>query len=189
MDGSSSVTWWMGRKLVCRTCPVRTLAFSPESRRLAAGGRDDRSISVWDLSSGTRRILSSGEPDSATAFAFSPDGMLLASTSAFKRRVRLWSLATGQEHLVGSEGSRSVRSIAFSSDGLLLATADQEGMVGLWTASTGEQKARLDTRTTRIQAIAFSPDAQTLLLASGDDDHIRTWELSELFQTAEPQGF
>ena len=61
------------------------LAFSPDGRELAAAGLD--SIGIWDLSTGTRRVVwvshihsyGSFGPSSASAMTYSPDGRWLVT--------------------------------------------------------------------------------------------------------------
>jgi WD40 repeat protein len=111
------------------------------------------------------------------ALAFSPDGALLATASFPERHARLWELTTGQVCRIFEGHSRSVNSIAFSPNGCLLATAGNDGMLGLWTVATGQRRVSLDSQATWLRTVDFSPDGQTLVLATGDDDDVRLWDL------------
>ena len=87
-----------GRFLLC-------VAFSPDGRLLACG-KDNKTISLWDVDKGillhTLRGHAGGGRNSDTAYvrdvAFSPDGRLLASAGGDKT-VRLWEITPPEEIL------------------------------------------------------------------------------------------
>jgi WD40 repeat protein len=76
-------------------CGAHSVAFSPDGKRLAAGGYGHESIRLWDVE-GKQELLTLDAPGSGGAFfgtAFSPDGNLLGSTSdedAFFWRAPSW---------------------------------------------------------------------------------------------------
>ena len=166
------------RMVLHHPSPVVCVAFSPDGRWLATGGKRDWSILLWDLQTGSCRILLEHVPGPAMALAFSPDGALLASASFPEHHARLWDLKTGQVRRTFEGHSRSLNSIAFSPDGSLLATAGNDGMVGLWSVATGQRQVNLHGQATRLLTVDFSPDGQTLVLATGDDDDLRLWDLA-----------
>ena len=159
--------------------PVVSLAFSPDGRWLATGGRK-RSLILWDLPKGSRRVLLENGTGPTRGLAFSPDGTLLASASDFERLVRLWDVNTLTESRVFAGHTHAVISVAFSPDGSHLATAANDRTVGLWTVATGQRQARLDSQADILQTVAFSPDGRSLVLAVGDDDDLRFWDLADL---------
>ena len=59
-------------------------------------GSDDRTVHVWDATSGKDKFTLAEHIDKVTSVAFHPDGKLLASGSADKI-VRLWNLANGKK--------------------------------------------------------------------------------------------
>jgi WD40 repeat protein len=68
---------------------VRSVAFNPDGKTLAIGGRDD-TIRLWDVIK--RRQIGhplTGHTDWVNSVAFSPDGTILASGSR-DDTVRLW---------------------------------------------------------------------------------------------------
>jgi WD40 repeat protein len=157
---------------------VIRLAFAPDGRSLAAGGKD-HVIMVWDLAGARPRFRLSGPWGPVASLAFSPGGELLASAGGFEDQVRLWDARKGQPHRVLAGHAIGTSSVAFSPDGRLLATGGGDGIVRLWNVSTGRQQLSLDGASVRIRTVAFSPDRRRLA-ATGNDDDIRLWELSEL---------
>src|SRR5262249_12511861 len=76
---------------------VWSVAFSPDSRRLASGSRD-RTIRIWDVADGRELLCLRGHAAGVRGVAFAPDGRRLASGSD-DRTARLWDLDAGLELL------------------------------------------------------------------------------------------
>src|SRR5512145_760565 len=148
------------------TKPINTVAFSPDGRWLASGGKDD-TIKIWDTSTGYVLRTLYAHSSNVNAIAVSPDGKLLASASGdrtdkrdlstFKRggivggvqdnTVKIWDVQTGQQIKVLSGHELPVGGVAFSIDGRSLTSASGDS-VKVWDVSTGNeirsQKTRYD---------------------------------------------
>ena len=172
------------RTVLHHTSRVDVIAFSPDGRRLATGELmlSSRSIILWDLQTGSGRIVQEDGLGLTKALAFSPDGTLLASARVADHHISLWDVDTGRKRQVFAGHTHGANSIAFSPDGSLLATAGNDGMVMLWTVATGHCTVSLDGQATCLLTVAFSPDGRTVVLATEDDDDIRLWDLDELLQ-------
>ncbi|HEX8864173.1 MAG TPA: hypothetical protein VF821_00825, partial [Lentzea sp.] len=88
-----TATWRQIGELRGHTQAVGALEFSPDSSRLASGGRD-RDVIVWDVTSRTLWAALRGHSQPVTHLAWRPDGTSLVSAGA--DRVAVWGLDVNQ---------------------------------------------------------------------------------------------
>jgi WD40 repeat protein/serine/threonine protein kinase/energy-coupling factor transporter ATP-binding protein EcfA2 len=169
---------------------VASVTFSPDGQILAsssgapAGGGDDLSVRLWDVSTGEPLAILTGHEGLVSSVAFSPDGSTLVSAGA-DRTLRLWDVESGEaigQPLTGH--TSAVFAASFSPDGQMIASAGDEGTVILWDVGTGQPAAEpLTAHEDSVLSVAFSPDGR--LLASGDRAGvIVVWDMT----TRQPLG-
>jgi RNA polymerase sigma factor (sigma-70 family) len=179
---------------------VGYVAFSPQGRTLACGGRFNKGdvhrdlVTLWDAGSGKVLRRLEGNPSYIDGLAFSADGRTLASRStedelrSHPRTILLWDVATGKE-------LRRLRGVAGSQGGIcggLLMFLDQNRLVSagrdwpafpgtatlqLWDTSTGKELQALDPRPEVPLVGNVSPNCKGLLW-SDKHNSFSLWELA-----------
>lgn len=79
------------RTLTRHTSTVTCVAFSPDGQTLASGS-EDKTIKLWNLTTGQEVRTLSGHTDTVYSVAFSPNGQILASGSTDKK-IKIWGNA------------------------------------------------------------------------------------------------
>jgi eukaryotic-like serine/threonine-protein kinase len=167
----------------------RSIAFSPDGRRLATAGKDS-SIRIWNMATGTESMVLAGHRLPVRSLAFSPDGRRLAS-SAFAEgdesqqhgEVKIWDAATGNVLQTLPDLPARVYAIAFSPDSRFLACALGQHQhrsqpapdeVHIFDAAAGRMAGILRGHAGPVMRVAYNPKFP--MLASGSDDGtVKLW--------------
>lgn len=177
-----------GEGLSCSPFPTREGGWGVRFSELASSIREgrggflatgsDRTVRLWDITTGQCWKTFEGHSDIVFSVAFSPDGSMLASGSQ-DTTVRLWNVVTGECLHVLPGHISWVQSVAFSVDGRILASGCSDETIKLWNVATGEciRSWQEDTHGYGIWSIAFSPDGTTLA-SGGTDQMVRLWDVS-----------
>ncbi len=189
-DEDAGLFWW-GRRfrlpmiaLMCWTAmaaepsirlPISALAFSPDSKTLAAGGYQE--VLLWDLANAklARRAGAGNLTGQIRALAYNNDGKLLAAADG---PVRLLDPATGQVTATLGDAKDETFALAFSPDGKILAAGGADAVVRIWTIGESAKPIELKAHTDWITSLAFSPNGK--MLASGSNDRtVQVWDTSD----------
>jgi WD40 repeat protein len=150
---------------------VLSLAYSPDGKLIASGGRDNV-ICLWDANTG-REVRRLTAPDHwFDQIAFSPDGMLLAAVNHYDEIIQLWSISDGKQ-VFKLKGICA----AFTPDGKSLATGGKDKLIRFWDPSKGKEVRRLAGHEKEVRSLAFSPDGAMLASGSGDET-VRIWNVA-----------
>jgi WD40 repeat protein len=141
--------------------------------RYALSGSKDKTIKLWEVSTGREVRTFKGHSDEITSVDFSPDGRY-ALSGGRDRAVKLWDVSTGAE-IRTFEGYCA----AFSPDGRYLLSGNFDG-IKLWEVSTGREVKMLKSNSAP-KALSFSPDGRYALSGAFDTsgrNQLYCWEIS-----------
>lgn len=121
---------------VSRLSPKHTsyaeqIAFSPDSRLLAAIESGTSMIRLWDLTTQEELSPLVGQTEQVTSIAFSPNRPLIASASV-DGTIRLWHPHTARQEGRLEGHADYVTSVAFNPKDGTLASASRDGTIRLW---------------------------------------------------------
>ncbi|MGD0419041.1 MAG: TIR domain-containing protein [Xanthobacteraceae bacterium] len=159
---------------------VTSVAYSPNGRMIVSGSLD-RSLKVWDASSGELLRTLSGDYGAVSSVAFLPDGQHVVSSS-LKGAIIIWNVDTGQpirslrsDANYSWESSPAVRAIAVSPDGARVASGNVDSSVTVWNVASGGVLQIFRSHDQDIETVAFAPDGR-MLVAGAKDGTIRVWD-------------
>jgi WD40 repeat protein len=116
---------------------IRSLAYSPDGRLVAAASRDGRII-LWDARTGKDRLHIMAHPANTDApfissphLVFSPDGQTLASAST-DGTIRFWDVTTAKETGRFQVRGSTFSSLIFAPDGKTVISGSADTGVLVW---------------------------------------------------------
>ncbi len=179
----------------------RALAFSPDGRFALTAGewlvtlfetatgaelhsfgaaeRDaEKTLRLWDLTTGKEVRSFTGHSKRVTSVAFSPDGRL-ALSGGWDKSVILWDVATGRQLRSVQAAHREVNfirqgvAVAFSADGSR-AYSSSANALEIWETSSGKLLGRTPINTTTT---AFSADGR-MAATTDEEKGLVLWDLT-----------
>jgi hypothetical protein len=156
---------------------VTSLAFSPDSRRLASASRDG-TAKIWSLDT-KRPLITLVQSAEVLSVAFSPDGRRLA-TGTSANSVHLWNTADGKAIRVLPAREKPLL-LKFSPSGEQLVSSDRQTRLRLWSLNEDTAQSELFAVDQPIVAVRFHPDGRSLAAASPAG--FQEWSLPSMRQT------
>ncbi|HEY9619187.1 MAG TPA: NB-ARC domain-containing protein, partial [Crinalium sp.] len=162
---------------------VWDIAFSPDGRLLASGGRDG-TLRLWNVQDGQSIDVLEGHKHDIYGLAISADSQLLVSTGE-DQTVRLWHLQSGRNLKTLRGYTGGIHSLSLSSDDQMLASSGQNEMIQLWRLQLdGNLLSYYPYKTfssptrqiSSLSNVSFSPDNQTLAI-NRHDESIGLWNI------------
>jgi WD40 repeat protein len=152
---------------------VELVAFSPDGSWIATGA-ENRTVRLWNATTGDVVQVLDGQTSIVNAIAFSPDGSQVASGSD-DCTVILWDVSAGYSTCTFIGHTSPVLAVAFSPDGSQVASGSLDKTVRLWKASTDATIHALKGHTFAVSSVAFSVDGSRVVSGSNDCS-VRLWD-------------
>jgi WD40 repeat protein len=161
---------------------LRSLAVSPDGKRVACGGWDG-SVAAFDLRSGALVERFEGATDSVYDVAWAPDGARVAAALA-DGTLLVWSVGRGgpAQKLSGHVGAAT--RLAFSAPARLISVGDDSAL-RVWDLETGAVQVQ-HKGDSRWMALAASTSGEQML-TGGRDGSLVLWSAAGL-PTAKLKG-
>ena len=148
------------------TAPVMSLCFSGNGRYAFSAGSWDRSVKMWEMSTGKVVRSFGGYSDLVRCAAVSPDDNYLLS-GVGDGSLLLTEVKTGKviRNLVGH--TDLVKCVAFSPDGRYAASGANDSNIIIWDVAKGAKIRTLAGHSSDIESLAFSLDGRFILSGGG----------------------
>jgi WD40 repeat protein len=153
---------------------VTSVAISPDGK-YALSGSWDKTLKLWEISSGRKIRSFTGHSDNITSVAFSPDGKYALSGS-WDKTLKLWEISSGMELKSFTGHSDNVTSVTFSPDGKYALSGSWDKTLKLWEISSGKEIRNFTGHSDRVTSVAISPDGKYVLSGSWDKT-LKLWEI------------
>jgi eukaryotic-like serine/threonine-protein kinase len=176
----------IGKTIQLSKKPLYDVQFSPDGKRLAAGGAD---AVLYVLDAPTERELlrvPTGQGE-INASVFAPNGKIIA-TSGDDSTIRLWNARDGKPVLcIKGPKEAQPHALLFTRDGRQIVSTWDDPVIRIWDAATGALAGELKANTLNVEQIALAPDGKTLASAGqdgvgegvpGNDGTARLWDLA-----------
>ena len=172
------ITWLDGN--IYNLNQVSSVTFSPDGHYVLSGSYD-KTMKLWDVSSGAEIRTFKGHSYGINSVAFSPDGRYALSGSGsnnlYNHSTKLWDISSGTEIHTFYGHDIGIYSVAFSPDGRYVLSGSADSTMKLWDVSSFTKIHTFKGHSESINSVAFSPDGSYILSGSSDKT-MKLWEVS-----------
>ncbi|KIM85744.1 hypothetical protein PILCRDRAFT_65733 [Piloderma croceum F 1598] len=153
---------------------VTSVAVSPDGTKIISGSAD-KTILVWDATSGAEVLPALRHESVVSSVTFSPDGRRIVSGS-WDGAIRVWDAASGADVLPGLRWhEEEVTSVACSRIGQIVSSS-YDDTVRIWNAASGKEVfSAIRGHDKAVTAVVYSPDGARIASGSADKT-VRVWD-------------
>jgi len=156
---------------------VESVAWAPDGRRIVSGSAD-KTVQVWDATTGDHNLIYRGHSSRVWSVAWSPDAARITSGSgelalydpSADDTVQVWDATSGTKTHIYHGHSSQVQAVAWSPNSQRIASASLDDTVQVWKAVNGGNALIYRLHGRPVRAVTWSPDGRRI--ASGGDDNI-----------------
>lgn len=154
------------------TAPIRSVAWTVDSRRIVTGSNDGTAI-VWDAEGGKPERTIRGDAGKIFSISLSPDGRFIVGGTEANTAV-VWNIDTGAMVTTLRGHQADLYATAVAPNGRRVATGSFAGGIVVWNAQTGGRHHGGRAHNGAVFSLAYSEDSSLLLSASADKS-ARLW--------------
>ena len=154
---------------------VFSVAWNPDSR-YALSASWDKTLRLWDVSSGKCLRTLEGHVSGVNSVSWSPDGRYSLSGSEDKT-LRLWEVSRGKCLRTFEGHTSGVESVSWSPDGRFALSGSDDKTLRLWDVSNGKCLRIFEGHSNYVNSVSWSPDGRYALSGSRDKT-LRLWEVA-----------
>ena len=148
-------------------------------------GSWDRTIKVWDLTSGRAPRTLRGGAGGVASLALSADGRILASSQ--DKAIYVWELDGGQLLQTLQGHAAHVESLAIDGDGHTLFSGSWDGTIKVWDLQAGRELDTLPGHSAHIETLSLSADGH-ILVSGAWDGTIKLWDVTSRLEVGRLSG-
>jgi len=164
-----------GPEFIGHADTAKQIMITPDGARLVSASFD-RTIRVWDVTSGASLVRMNCLPEGLAAMALHPAGQWVACATS-KGTVQILDGSTGT--LTAEFPAKGlVSALSFSPDGTRLAVGDEDGVIRLWNWRSAGRETDLHGHTGPIRVLRFDR-SDSRLISGSEDRSLRIWRLSD----------
>jgi serine/threonine protein kinase len=153
---------------------IQALAWSPDGRYMASAG-EDKTVQVWDVTTGRTIHTHRGHSMNVTNVAWSPDSRRIASCSEDKT-VQVWDATNGGNIFVYYAHQDKVNAVTWSPGSTHIASASEDRTIHVWDASSGRKVLMYSSHDGGVTDVAWAHDG--LRIASSSlDETVQIWHV------------
>jgi WD40 repeat protein len=143
---------------------VTSIVYHTNGTQALTGGAD-KTIKLWNLTTGKLEKTFGPMDDAVDAVAFARDGTLAAAAGG--KTVKAWTVTDGKEALSLAQPS-ALYGLAISGDKTRLATAGADGRTRVWDIA-GKREMQAFPHDGPVRGVAFHPSNNAQVVSASDD--------------------
>lgn len=152
---------------------INTAVWSPSSGRIASGSAD-KSVQVWQATTGGDVLVYKGHTGAVNGAAWSPDGKYLASASD-DGTAHIWDAVTGHQIVVYKGHTGAIDTVAWSPDGTRVVSSGEDGTAQVWSVATGRQVLAYRPHLGRVYSSVWWPHSK-YVVSAGQNGAVHVWD-------------
>ena len=153
---------------------IWSVAITTDNSSVVSGSHD-RTVRIWDVTSGQCVRTLEGHSDIVFAVGLSGDRTHALSGSKDKT-LRIWDIETGRclQNLTGHNGM--IKSVGFSTNGKFVVSGSWDKTIKLWEIETGRCLNTFSGHGFHVESVAVTHD-DTFIISGSTDKTIRIWDI------------